>query len=116
MSDVLVKGMKLPRSCFNDREGYCTFHLLTYHGLHHCSQTGSKCLKSRRPKDCPLVEVKAHGRLIDADDFIYNFEDIINESRRVLSEKGEDIRVLNNFHDTVSELVGLMPTIVEAST
>ena len=107
--DILIKGMEMPKSCEECAlydEDYCECR----------RETNFLERTMTRENGCPLVALPEHGRLIDADDFIYNFEDIINESRRVLSEKGEDIRVLNNFHDTVSELVGLMPTIVEAST
>jgi len=100
MSDVLVKGMKLPRSCFNYQEGYCRFYLLTYHGLYHCSLTGSKCLKSRRPKDCPLVEVPSHGDLIDRQKAL--------EMLPHITERGFD-------EDVVSSILLSAPTVLEAN-
>ena len=103
--------MKLPRSCFNDREGYCTFHLLTYHGLHHCSQTGSKCLNSKRPKDCPLVEVKSHGRVIDADAFkAYLVESLLKFITH--PNYTEAKRITEDFCKDIDEC----PTVLEAST
>lgn len=98
MSDVLVKGMKLPRSCFNEQEGYCTFHLLTYIRF---SLTGSKCLESRRPKDCPLVEVPSHGDLIDRQKAL--------EMLPHITERGFD-------EDVVSSILLSVPTVLEAST
>ena len=66
-------------------------------------------------KEAQAVAIPSHGRLVSAEDFIDSFEDIINECRRQLSEKGEDITVLNYFHDTIVELMGYMPTVLEAN-
>ena len=63
MSDILIKGMEMPKCCdecpmsqlINDNQyAYC--HLL---------KEGTKVGYMLR--DCPLVEVPPHGRLIDAD-------------------------------------------------
>ena len=66
---VLVKGMKMPTSCY-----VCPF---MFHERRQpdvwCTATDSNWLDLRetlcgeRHSDCPLVEVPAHGRLIDAD-------------------------------------------------
>ena len=56
MSDILVKGMDMPKQCWNNIER-CPFHFLDYHGKSHCGQSDEiRCLRTKRPKDCPLVE------------------------------------------------------------
>ena len=70
MSDVLIKGtrFKKPKSCFTHGGVYCPFHVESFNGKYHaCTLTGSEVKCNRLSKDCPLVEVKPHGRLIDAD-------------------------------------------------
>ena len=53
---VLIRGMEMPERC-----GQCFLR------VGNCKQ---RVYMERRPKDCPLVEVKEpHGRLIDVDKF-----------------------------------------------
>ena len=64
MSDVLIKGMKMPKSCWD-----CKFNASTIDHHEHClltKKTYSWGL-TKPPSDCPMVEVPDHGRLIDAD-------------------------------------------------
>ena len=53
---VYIKGMTIPQTCRQ-----CFY-----------KASGCPCNKHNqgRPTDCPLVEVKPHGRLIDADAFM----------------------------------------------
>ena len=68
MSDVLINGMKMPKSCQE------CFWVLGYDSIPNCPDIETSNLndyleddrKGRHP-NCPLVEVKPHGRLIDAD-------------------------------------------------
>ena len=65
---VIVKGMKMPKSCskcrwFDMGGGYgyqCTL-------LHKSFDMWNE-ISVARDKDCPLIEVPPHGRLIDADE------------------------------------------------
>ena len=70
MSDILIKGMEMPKAC-----EWCSFisTFTTESGL------GCRCEVekfefwdySKRQENCPLVEVPTpHGRLIDADRFL----------------------------------------------
>ena len=52
---VLIKGMEMPKTCYD-----CIF----YGGL-ECSLTGFDA--DRKSRHCPLVELPPHGRLIDGD-------------------------------------------------
>lgn len=56
---VLIKGMKMPRHC-----GEC--------GIEWCDRwkqliIAGMSIAKTRPRDCPLIELPPHGRLIDAD-------------------------------------------------
>lgn len=57
MADILIKGMEMPEYCYD-----CPLHNSEY---------GSCNILDRAtidpPRDCPLVEVKPHGDLVDRD-------------------------------------------------
>lgn len=65
MSDLLIKGMKMPKNC-----GCCplavggrfTFTCMRLFGREYTYE-----LAEQRQEDCPLKELPEHGRLIDAD-------------------------------------------------
>lgn len=60
MSDILIKGMEMPTSC-KDCPCFCEEYF-------YCrAKEGDNIGLGNRPKDCPLVPVPPHGRLIDAD-------------------------------------------------
>lgn len=66
MSDILIKCMEMPKQCWNSIE-YCPFHFKDYHGKSHCGQSDDiRCLRTKRPKDCPLIEVEKAPTLDDA--------------------------------------------------
>lgn len=59
---VLIKGMEIPERC-----GQCFLR------VGNCKQ---RIYMERRPKDCPLVEVKKpHGNLVDINQMVNNFWD-----------------------------------------
>lgn len=53
---ILIKGMKMPKNC----ESCSVAHLA------ECELWMTAGYRQRH-KDCPLVEVPSHGRLVDAD-------------------------------------------------
>ena len=58
------------KACYSDvysQDGYCPFHYYAFRSGSHCAISKCKCTKTKRPEGCPLVELKPHGRLIDAD-------------------------------------------------
>lgn len=66
MADLLIKGMKMPQNCDE-----CNFVRMEseFHGI--CTAIRNDVCyvypDKGKPEWCPLVEVPAHGRLIDAD-------------------------------------------------
>ena len=69
---VLIKGMEMPRSCFN-----CKFPRACQAITRRIDEMDRSewFPQDRRHSDCPLVEVpEPHGRLIDADVLADSFE------------------------------------------
>ena len=67
MSDLLIRGMEMPKNCCG-----CVFSWYTPTGkTPFCKRTGKDLTAdvyfNKRSSDCPLVPVPPHGRLIDAD-------------------------------------------------
>ena len=103
MADLLIKGMDMPERCID-----CPL-LLGYHSrlenktVYHCtgrvpedSRFSEDTDLSKRPEyGCPLIEVKPHGRLIDATEL----------------EAGQAILLGKEAWDMVHDA----PTVLEAS-
>lgn len=72
MSDLLIKGMEMPKSCCacrlkmncDDCEGFECVCLPLHTQIGYLNDL----LTDKRRDDCPLVPVPPHGRLIDADE------------------------------------------------
>lgn len=69
---VYIKGFDFPKACwFCD---FCRAYNEPNHGYFCCALDAdldktTEIIQTERDKHCPLVEVKPHGRLIDADAF-----------------------------------------------
>lgn len=83
---VLIKGMEMPKNCHECPLLYAT----------------SLCDGS---KDCPLILVPPHGRLIDAD----ALNNMINWSYPMT-----DRIDVHNGYAICQEMIKLLPTIIEA--
>ncbi|MBQ3285417.1 MAG: hypothetical protein IJH40_07225 [Ruminococcus sp.] len=96
MSDLIIKGMKMPKRC-----QACEFYYNDFSdGETSCLATGCEVsIGDHCDKGCPLVEIPTpHGRLIDADKL----------SVRIL-------RAMNNGRfDSVIGMIDTAPTIIEA--
>lgn len=101
MADLLIKGMEMPKNCFNcstkinPDERRCNFD------GHIFEETLSK-ITIRRDENCPLVEVPTHGCLMDAD-LLYN-KWIWGSTDRTADTKCIELIDLS-----------LAPTVIEAS-
>ncbi len=68
MSDLIIKGMNMPKKCTA-----CPFYYVDFSdGETSCLATGCEVsIGEHRDKNCPLVEIPTpHGELIDRDDVI----------------------------------------------
>lgn len=82
---ILIKGIEMPKNC-----NKCPLHFYEGQGICCCRALPAiddgeilKPWKNKR-KDCPLIPVPPHGRLIDADaltlavnDFPYGYRGVI---------------------------------------
>lgn len=91
---VLIKGMEMPKHC-----NECRFECRAY-----CFLADTVIESNGRPDWCPLVEVPPHGRLIDADAILSQYNGNIltaqNDYAEGLRDAAEDIKTA--------------PTIIEA--
>lgn len=124
MSDILIKNMEMPKSCY-----YCPFAEGTwgYAPPNHkwCLITGKDMPTDERYVQgnqfyCPLIEVSTpHGRLIDADSYRKEIRERYESAREWYKEaKTDDIKAraesaLFTFTECSLTLRG-MPTIIEA--
>ena len=99
---VFVKGMQMPTSCV-----VCPFGLNGFpdEQIVICTRLGRFVGDSKKkpkgiPKDCQLVEVPAHGRLVDID-----------EVYRVLSEQYR--HSTETQHTALREALSRVPIIAE---
>ncbi len=101
MADVLVKGVKMPKRCYDcpfcETEGYITC-LCTP----DWKDIGKMTWIKRRPSWCPLVEVpEPHGDLVDRNDLLLEIENYPRSCGIIREEIEAEIKEL--------------PTILEAS-
>jgi len=103
---VLIKGMMMPINCqtcpFVQNEYPIGGEALVY----RCRCTFTQVLADKpafeRNKDCPLVEIPSHGRLIDADELKKKYP------------HDEDWEYPVTTNEMACEDIDDMPTIIEA--
>ena len=108
MSGVYIPNMEIPKRCgecfflgFRNKEGYLVDYCLRLD-----REIPLYNLDEVRMKDCPLVGVTTHGRLIDVDKLLKEHPRI---SSKYPSETFyENLEIFNMLSDA--------PTVIEAST
>ena len=109
MSDIVIRGMKKPKSC-----GECPaikspagFTGNTYYD--GCSLDESlEVMAEERHENCPLVELQPHGRLGDLDKLASKVAEAQEQMR------GKDYDPFMLLGD-VLRWIGLTPTVLEAT-
>lgn len=87
MSDILIKGMEMPKSCeqckmFNLVKSINDFRCCANDEWHEADFD----YHNKRHPDCPIVEVLTpHGRLIDADKFLKWLQEFYPNSVAIMS-------------------------------
>lgn len=66
MSGIYISGMEMPNSCSDCFAELCIGSDFGC-GIIDFDDANTTCFTRKRRKDCPLIEVSDHGRLIDAD-------------------------------------------------
>ena len=103
---VYIKGIEMPKNC-----NECPLHFYEGQGICSCRALPAidddEILKpwKKKRKDCPLVQVPPHGRLIDVDKIgLTNFEII-------LCQNGNPFK---NALEMLLEKIENAPTIIQA--
>ena len=75
---VLIKGMEMPKNCYQCRMVDSCQYLWKPYDLDDYSDLQNMIEEGfTRADNCPLVEVPPHGRLIDADALLSQYNDNI---------------------------------------
>ena len=113
---VLIKGMEMPKNCYQCRMVDSCQYLWKPYDLDDYSDLQNMIEEGfTRADNCPLVEVPPHGRLIDADALHKLFEDqwhylqVLdwNENPTAEARQSGVNWCINTMHDSA-------PTIIEA--
>ena len=102
MSYVLIKGMEMPKNC---KECPCSTWALDEPFFFCVLGQEVSCEYDTRGKGCPLVEVKSHGRLIDATELLKTVEEL----------RDEPMLTYTQFSDGVLKNIKSAPTVLEAT-
>lgn len=111
---ILVKGMEMPETCnkcfFDHRK--CEAHQRQVERIAN-SETEQifDIFGETRVAGCPLVEVKPHGRLIDADELVGNISDTYCEE----CPKTKPIMCKACEYEDIMDDIENAPTVLEAS-
>ena len=99
---ILINRMKMPPDCI-----VCPF------GWNGCNNQHDFVYMGERPKDCPLVYIQPHGRLIDES---WLKETMITTLEAIRANPRMDIQEMHVIaaFDTLREIVEDAPTIIEA--
>lgn len=96
---IYIKGMEMPRFCYD-----CFFRPGLCKERDFYSFDGEN--KLTRPRNCPLIELPPHGRLIDADALMKSIA-----STKATSRNAFGVYML---YGVISDAVINAPTIIEA--
>lgn len=113
---VYIKGMEMPKNCAE-----CPCRMIGY-TKDHCNVLGKfidfVVGSEGRREDCPLIEIPPHGRLIDADALMKEFE----KAENTMAEHGQEYscsfmsssQEISTEWYVVEEMVDNSPTIIPA--
>lgn len=113
MADLLIKGMDMPTNCFNCSTKINLDERRCNYDGHIFEETLSK-ITTRRDENCPLVEVPAHGRLIDAGELKELFMETITGIARRTNMK-DVFEHMIRASAMVAQMIDDAPTVIEAS-
>ena len=111
MSDVLVKGMRMPENCAE-----CQWEIRRLPIGEHlciCSRTHENIpdIYGKRPEACPLVELPPYGRLIDSDAEIKAWE----QTKIALRECNQERTFAFKEACIAIKVLSDAPTVLEAN-
>lgn len=101
---ILIKGMEMPKRC-EDCRAICSHTEGWRCGL--VSPTTRPMTFTELYKNCPLVEIPKHGRLIDADD-------VLTQTRHGECETSFELGKEYGWNLAIEYVGNFAPTIIEA--
>ncbi len=117
---VIVKDMEMPKNCYTCN--LCNYYNEPNQGC-YCvalrADLHSTDIMKERAKNCPLIKVPPHGRLIDGDALVASFKGSIEECHKWANEiEGGEMyarvsQSLGTFVECSLRTKGA-PTIIEA--
>lgn len=113
MSEVLIKGMKMPKSCPCELVGvgYNTYCSFAYGVPSRIREHYECCKKQTRPEWCPLIEVATpHGDLIDRDKASERFAEL---SENIEAKLGYECSASYTLASLFLQNKQEFPTIIE---
>lgn len=106
---IMIKGAKMPDGCVDCpclNEEHLMFCQVTNHSLRDVD------VFNERPKDCPIIALPPHGRLIDADKLKDYFSDAYKLVETALH--GVAYLLVSQAYDDLLRDIDNAPTIIEA--
>lgn len=120
---ILIKGMAMPTNCYkcpflDYEEGFCFASGVKHESGWYESTLCPGVIKDKRHEECPLVPVPPHGRLIDADALMHEFE----KAQRTMEQHGQEYscsfmssgREISTEWYCVEDMVENAPTVIQA--
>lgn len=106
---ILIKNMEMPKNCET-----CELSSTDSSGFFGCCVTGNIVLRKReqdKPSWCPLVGLPPHGRLIDADELRWCYDNSGVADDVITKENYDQLKVAVAV---VRQTIDDAPTIIEA--
>lgn len=110
MSDLLIKGMEMPKECYKNGMQYCLrFYScpIVKKYLDIENDTSQEDIYHKRLDGCPLVEVPPHGDLCDKDKLKE-----ATKNTEIHNSRGE----IYPIGKAIAKMIDEAPTVLEAST
>lgn len=112
---VIIDNFEMPVTCFD-----CP--MSDYGALERCALVDSIISENNRLDECPFIEVKSHGRLIDADKLLSSFKKTLDDTKAAKTDiySGADVRKMTAIDKQEETLihaclvVKAMPSVLDA--
>ena len=118
---ILIKGMEMPKNCYECKFALARFDPLPTQSFKRhefkCVLTEKALTATKRNKACPLIEIPPHGRLIDADALMREFE----KAQNTMKQHGQEYscsflstsQEISTEWYCVEDILDNAPTVIE---
>jgi len=105
MSDIVIRNMTMPKSCFKSVFEHCEHYYSCEVFRKNCNERFIIEYSDKRHPDCPLKELPPHGDLVDRQEIVKNIHELPDC----------DFGVPNPHADAIWDILQDAPTVLEAS-